>query len=595
MKTRSLVGSVALLVACGSAEPPAPLTGHVDLVLLHSADIHAQLFPWRTVVGAADAYRGLGATGELAEVGGFARLATLIRAQRASAQRVLHLDSGDLFQGSLAFERFGPEPEILGFEALGVNAQALGNHELDHGAGPVREAYGSLATFPLLAANYAADGAAGIGAVLQPYVLLDSAGLRVGVIGVGNVGSVGLLRERPSELGVVALETAGAVQGAIDALRPQADVIVALTHLGLSGDEVLVSATSGLDLVLGGHQHIALDEPEWVTDCGGGASVGHVRDAWGRERACTPRRVAIVHSGAYGKFLGKLTLELDDAVATPSDPLDRFELSALHFELLPVRADTSEDAAVAALLEPYRPSALDFGGAAGVIGFAPDPVERIGATGGDSPLGNFAAEAARSLAEAELAVIGASSLRHDLPPGLLDAETLARVLPFDDPLVRLLLPGAALARAFERAAQSASARDCRTQVHVAGLLVRFTCPCRTEHCATIYPTETRLGCRSDADCTSIGGACAQSGACFAPLVREASYELATTEYLARGGSGIFEPITGALQPAGDDLRSAVSEALRRLPAAPVEGQDAPLPVLDSTIAYRDGRIRFEGP
>ncbi|HEY3494177.1 MAG TPA: 5'-nucleotidase C-terminal domain-containing protein, partial [Polyangiaceae bacterium] len=465
VKTESVAACALLLLACGPAEPAAVLTGPVELVLLHSADLHAQLFPWRTVVGAADARRGLGESGELAEVGGFARLGTLSRRERAAAHRLLHLDSGDLFQGSLAFERFGPEPALLAFGALGVDAQALGNHELDHGAEPVESGYGTLAAFPLLAANYAGEGGKGVRSVVEPFVLLEAEGLRVGVIGVGNARSVALLRERPSELGVVALEAAAAVQGAIDALRTRADVIVALTHLGLDADEALVRATSGLDVVLGGHQHIVLDEPAWVSDCGGESGEGRVRDAWGRERLCTPRRVAIVHSGAYGKFLGKLTLELtDDPAGGPEyDPLDRHEIAALRFELLPARADTAEDGAVAALLEPYRPSELETSGASSVLGFAPEPVERNGVTGGDSPLGNFAAEAVRRLAQAEIAVIGASSLRHDLPPGFLDAETLARVLPFDDALVRVRLPGTMLQRAFEHAARSASARDCRTQ------------------------------------------------------------------------------------------------------------------------------------
>jgi 5'-nucleotidase len=591
------------------------------------------------VVGSGDARRGLGAAGVLAEVGGFARLSALVRRERRAAERSLHLDSGDLFQGSLTFDRFGGEPEVLAFEALGVDAQALGNHELDHGARPVVESYLTLARFPLLAANYLEEGE-GIGGVVEPFVVLDAAGLRVGVLGVANAGSVSALRERPNQLGVALLEAAGAVQAAIDALRPLADVVIAVTHLGLSADQALVEATSGLDLVLGGHQHIVLDEPVWASDCGGaGLFAGTIEDAWGRRRACTPRGVAIVHSGAYAKFLGKIRLVLDDqpsSLAGSYDPLDRHEVTGLSFEVLPVSADVPEDPALAALLEAYRPVGLDALALDDVLGFAPVPVERNGVTGGDSPLGNLVAEASRRFAETELAVIGASSLRHDLPPGLLDAETLTRVLPFDDPIVRVAISGAALRRAFERAAHAATARDCRTQLHVAGMLVRWACPCAGEGCAALYPAESDIACASDADCAPLAGACGANARCFLPLISGASYALATTAYLAAGGSGLFEPIPGS-SAGGEGVLAAVREGVRQAPpcarttearacdsgctrayaerlraeceqsglgdacalAAEVceraEQLCAHLPCIDQTLAPRDGRIRFEAP
>jgi 5'-nucleotidase len=405
--------------------------------------------------------------------------------------------------------------------------------------------------------------------LVQPFVLLDAGGLRVGVIGVGNASSVGLLKARPNAAAVLAEDAAQAVQGALDLLRPVADVVVALTHLGLDADHALVRATSGLDAVLGGHQHIALDEPDWEADCAGSAN-GTVRDAWGGERRCVTRRVPIVHSGAYGKFVGRLALELDDAperLGADYDPLDAFEVTAVSFELLPVRADTPDDPGVAELLEPYRPPFADALGLDEVVAFVPDLVERYGATGADSPLGNLAAEAVRAAAGSDLAVIGASSLRHDLPPGLLDLEGLVRVLPFEDPIVSAELPGRTVARAFEHAARSASGRECRSQVHVAGALVRFTCPCAGNACAQVFAPETAVVCASDADCSAFSGACrgrdGEVGACYAPLDAGATYRVATTEYLAGGGSGLFDPIPVTARTRRDEpLSGAVAELVR---------------------------------
>ncbi len=595
-----------------------PLPARVELTILHTADTHSQLFPFRLLIGPTDAVRGLGAAGEVRSVGGFARLATLLREERAAAERVLTLDSGDLFQGSLAFQTFQGEPELLAFDALGVEAQALGNHELDLGADLVLDRYRTLATFPLLAANYASDGdPTGLAGLVQPFTVLDAGGLRVGVIGVGNTGSVRALRARPSELGAVALEAAPAVQSTLDLLRPEVDLVVAVTHVGLDADRTLAERTSGLDLILGGHQHLTLDEPLVVDDC----AAGSVVDAWGRTRRCHPRRVPVLHSGAYGKVVGRLRLVV---AASNRSALDGYEVESLTLELLPVSDRVSEDPTVVELLAPYA-DALGAADPGRYVAFAPTAVERVGVTSGDSPLGNLAATAVRHAALADLSVIGASSLRFDLPPGLVEPETLGRVLPFADPVVVSRVSGSTLLASFERAARAAAARDCRTQVQIAGAVARLRCPCSGGTCARVWVHDTGQACRDDLDCGSFEGICdaepGHEGRCRAPVEPEESYVLATTEYLAEGGSGLLEPIPEVeRRVVGDGLASAVLDWVKQAPAcggaldcgAPcvraaldafrdgdcerARALCAALPCLDEGAGVlRDGRLRFEAP
>jgi 5'-nucleotidase len=565
---------LALLLALGCSDGASTkIHGEVELVVLHTSDTHSALFPFRERIGWSDAQRGLGNEGSIETIGGFSRLVGLARRERARGKRVLSLDSGDAFQGSLAFDEWGGEPELLALGALGVRAQALGNHELDRGADNLRERYRELATFPLLAANYVADSAASIVELVAPYVVLDVEGLRVGVVGVGNVRSLPALAERPNELGVLAEDAAGAVQGAVDELRPLVDVVVVLTHLGLEADVRLVRETNGVDVILGGHGHIALDEPLVAMDCGG-SGEGSVRDAWGRRRRCVARRVLVVHSAAYAKYLGKLALTLDDDPArfgVTYDPLDAHEVTDATFDLLPVRADLPEDPATRELLEPYRQGAHERLGLGDVLGYAPETVARIGATGADSPLGNFAARAARVAARADVAVIGASSLRRDLARGALDAEALEQSFPFDDPVLRVPVTGSALLAAFERAATTAAERDCRTPLHVAGALVRLACPCTSRPCARAFVEETDVCCDTDADCAALSGACdaakspegdSAGGRCFLPVSPLRTYVLATTAYLADGNGEYFEPeASRGRERAADGLREAVNEAL----------------------------------
>lgn len=619
----ALLFALGGVVACAAQDVTGgALPARVELVLLHTADTHSQLFPSRQLIGSGDAARGLGPAGTLSDVGGFARLSSVLRRERARAERVLHLDSGDLFQGSLAFERFTGEPELLAFGAMGVDAQVLGNHELDRGAEGLVARYDELSRFPLLAVNYLADGSGGIVPSTRRFAVLDAGGFRVGVIGVANTGSVAWLDARPNELHAVALEPALAVQGAVDEIRPLVDVVVVGSHLGVDADQDLVRRTSGVDIVLGGHQHLVLDEPIWVDDCSGGA----VADAWGRRRACTSRRVPIVHSGAYGRFVGRVSLQLDDAAGGApfgADPLDAYEPSALTFDLVPVHGSIAEDPVVAELLAPYAAPPLASARGLWLLAFAPAALARVGVTSGDSALGNFAADAARAVALADLALIGASSLRHDLPPGIHDQESLKRVVPFEDPIVEIRITGGALREAMDRAGRSAASRDCRTQVHVAGALLRFACPCDDRNCAGIWVHETEVGCDADVDCAAFGGACdAAVGRCRTPVLATESYALATTRYLAEGGSGIFsgaeaaasltvadsllDAVVGRLREAPrcgeatpavrDACKSALVESVVSATAADAELLCADLACVDAGAgAARDGRIRFEAP
>lgn len=619
----TLLLALGFVVSCAELDLTGEvLPARVELVVLHTADTHSQLFPSFQLIGPGDAARGLGVVGTLSQVGGFARLSSILRRERGRAEHVLHLDSGDVFQGSLAFERYGGEPELLALSAMGLDAQVLGNHELDRGADGLVARYQAFAAFPLLAANYAPDGGGGIVPSLRRFAVLDAGGLRVGVIGVANTGSVALLGTRPNELSVISIEPASAVQGAIDEIRPRVDVVVIGSHLGLDADQDLVRRTTGADAVLGGHQHLALDEPVWVDDCAGGV----VSDAWGRPRACTPRRVPIVHSGAYGRYVGRVVLQLDDAQRSQSpaaDPLDAYEPSAIAFDLLPVDGSIAEDPVVAEQLAPYRAPFLESVGGVSLVGFAPGLLARVGVTSGDSPLGNLAASAARGVALADLAVLGASSLRHDLPPGLHDVESLKRVLPFEDPIVGLRITGGALVEAMDRAGRSAATRDCRTQVHVAGAIIHFPCPCDDGPCARVWVHETTIGCDADVDCATLDGACdAGSKRCRAPVLATESYALSTTRYLAEGGSGIFSgqdapfaltvadslldavverlheaPRCGDASPTvREACRSALAESELSATATSVDRLCDDLPCIDAGAgAARDGRIRFEAP
>jgi 5'-nucleotidase len=451
----------ALALGCENA-PVATKGALRSLTLLHTADIHSRVRPFRSRISHFEADLGLGQALELDEIGGAARLSTLLRAEHARAQRngvpLLWLDSGDALEGAEVFHRFGGKVELELLSALGLGAMALGNHELSLGAEELAELFRHEGAFPLLSANVRPRAGAPLERVLAPSAVLNVGEVQVGVVGVANPSSPPNLAspDNPWQLEVAA-EQASAVQAAVDALASRADLIVLLSHQGLEQDHALVSQTTGVDLVLGGHQHVLTAEPEWQDDCASEKLQG--------ERACSPRRVPIVHSGAYLRWLSRLTLELAPDPAVPG----ALEVEQLQFAHLPLGSAVPEDAEVAAFLDARR------GSAEAPLAYLPESITRRSALAGDSALGNLTVDAVRVASSADVVVLNSSGLRADLEAGPLLRSDLDLAFPFDDAWRLVWLDGATLRRGLERGAWRSAQRDCQAALQLSGLRIRLRC------------------------------------------------------------------------------------------------------------------------
>ena len=94
----------------------------IDILFVH--DTHSHLDTFATVEGTTSV-----------QMGGFARLKTLINQQKAKNPETLLLDAGDFSMGTLVqvvFEEEAAELRMLG--ELGIEATTLGNHEFDYKA-----------------------------------------------------------------------------------------------------------------------------------------------------------------------------------------------------------------------------------------------------------------------------------------------------------------------------------------------------------------------------------------------------------------------------------------------------------------------------
>jgi 5'-nucleotidase len=534
--------AAALTSACATATADSSPPARRVIALFHIADVHSHVLSRKLAIGERDAELGLGEDGGTAVVGGAARLASLLDRERARSEVSFFFDSGDVLEGASIFSAFHGVPETLSQEALGLDAQAVGNHDLTHGSGALAELRAGRATFPLLAANLDDLVAS---AVALPSAVFERAGVRVGVVGLGRVPDDAIDLDR----------CAAAVERTIAGLATPVDAVVLLSHLGRDSDLSLIPKTAGIDIVLGGHTHDILEPPKSVSDCGEGV----------RSRLhCDPRPVTVVHSGAYGRYVGRLdlTLSSDPADQTGLPPSKRARLVATRYSLLPVNEAVPERPDLVELLEPYR-EALAKAGLERPVAFAPSAISRRKPAGGDSSLGNFVARAMRVGAGADLAVINTTGVRADLPQGELTVDDFFEVLPFEDFVLTLDIRGDDLARAFVDVARASCDRSKISQAEIDGGTAVLDC----------------TGSAS-AD-VSLGGE---------PLEAGRTYRVAVASFLTEAGQWFRD--RGRLVDRGRPIRDIVVGAAQSGRPCP-SSAPSELPCVDAASgALADGRISW---
>jgi 5'-nucleotidase len=538
--------SLAVMAAPGCDSPSSTVpqacanggTCQVRLTILHTSDIHSRLLPYDLLLTQVDSNLGLGSVGSVKNVGGVARVSYVLNRERARSDRVLHLDSGDCFEGAPIFNYFNGEPEVRAQSMMGTDAMVIGNHEFDHGALNAALQFQKWANFPFLAANYKLETVnqasnSQLSNVLAPFTLFNVEGLKIAVIGMANISSLSSIFDQPNSANITALNTIETAQFYVDLLRPAVDVIVMLSHLGLTPDEDMVRHTTGIDVVMGGHNHIVIDPPESLQDCSAdpqnpgfiwvvdpnypydpGATPPNdavhpdpVFHPFQMHRACKPRNVLIQHSGAFAKYVGRLDLVLSNdrtqvsPTGNPDDyePINGFEVVSNKYVAFPIDATVPEDPVMVDLLQPYirglnRAVDLNI-----LVGFAPQAIQRFAPQGGDSPLGNLISKAMwfRLGVQTDFAMTNSTGIRTDLANGPVNVEEMFNIFPFDNTITKMQLSGLEVYDMFDFIARRSSSRGCQSQAQIAGARVRL-------NCAGCNRPGAAPPCVADSDCISAG-------------------------------------------------------------------------------------------
>ncbi|MFK7808848.1 MAG: bifunctional UDP-sugar hydrolase/5'-nucleotidase [Saprospiraceae bacterium] len=224
-----------------------------QLTILHTNDWHSRIDPF-PMDGGRD--QGLG---------GIAQRAKMIQKVRAEVKEVLLLDSGDIFQGTPYFNLYYGEPEMKLMSALNYDAATIGNHDFDGGMDGLYKVL-PHANFPLISSNYDFSDTILHSSVLK-YKTFQKGKIKVGVFGIG-IELEGLVAKdlykqtKYLEPVSIANRTATFLKK-----EEQCDLVICLSHLGYNYDDGicdvrLAKLTKDIDLILGGHSHTYMKEPD---------------------------------------------------------------------------------------------------------------------------------------------------------------------------------------------------------------------------------------------------------------------------------------------------------------------------------------------
>ena len=320
----SVVLTIAMLMLLAQAVTvkAADDTKQIDVLFTH--DTHSHLDSFSTIVN-----------GEQKEVGGFAKIKTLINEKKKEDPDTLILDGGDFSMGTLiqtVYDTEAAELRMLGY--LGYDVTTFGNHEFDYRsqglANMLKAAKSSGETLPeIVVCNVdwdsmekagLNDGQKQIQSAFETYGVKDYVMVQKGDVKIAVVGVFGkdALECAPTcELSFK--DPVEAVKKTVEEIKKneEADMIACVSHGGTwedeskSEDELLAKAVPDLDLIISGHTHSEL------------------------QKAIRHGNTYIVSCGEYGRNLGSLSMTQN------SD--GRWNLSA--YELIPVSEDVKADKA----------------------------------------------------------------------------------------------------------------------------------------------------------------------------------------------------------------------------------------------------------
>ncbi len=384
-----------------------------------------------------------------------------IAALKASYKNALLLDAGDHTQGTAYGSMDKGETIVKLMNAAGYDVATLGNHEFDYGMQGCLQTV-ERADYPYVSCNFYNEKDGVIGdTVLDAYRVFEVGGIKIAVIGITTPETI--KSSTPAyfqdENGKYIYGIAGgedgkalysAVQKAIDSASDEADIVIALGHLGDDASsapwrsEDVIANTSGLDAFIDGHSHSTVPMKE-VSDKDG-------------------NKVILTQTGEYFGAVGKMTIS-DGEIKTEL-------LTAESF------ADITPDATVKAIEDAWIAEIENKLGE--VIGSTKVAFDNYDADGNrlvrvqETNTGDFVTDALYYLfdnmgMDVDVALMNGGGIRNKTVLGDITYKTCKEIHTFGNVACLQTVTGQQILDALEWGARDAGVDECGGFLHASGL------------------------------------------------------------------------------------------------------------------------------
>ncbi|HMG76181.1 MAG TPA: 5'-nucleotidase C-terminal domain-containing protein [Pyrinomonadaceae bacterium] len=348
--------------------------------------------------------------------GGLARVLTLRKQIMSESPHTLFFLAGDTLSPSIESNTYKGKQMIEAWDASGLDYATFGNHEFDFGPDVLRERMRE-SHFQWLAANVIDKKTGKTFADTPEFIVREFEGVKIGIFGILLPETLQTSRPGPDVDIQDPCATAARVIPKIHAAGAQ--VIVALTHLSMGEDKQLARC-SGVDLIIGGHEHTLLE-----------SMSGHA---------------PIFKMTSDARELGRIDLNISKSTG---------KLESIDWQVIPVTDKVKDDPSFAALNQKYGPLLKNLEQTVGRTEVELD-LKSADIRTQETNMGDFIADAFRQATGSDVALANGGSIRADtiIEPGVLTKRDVLSILPFNNKVVKLQLTGAIIRAALEHGVAS---------------------------------------------------------------------------------------------------------------------------------------------
>lgn len=528
---------------------PEPL----DLKIVHVNDHHSHL-------SSDSGDLTLGGDRTRVAVGGFPSVVAKIKELTYTESPVVKVHAGDAITGDLFYTLFKGEADAALMNEACFDVFALGNHEFDAGDAGLAKFIDWLNTDPacstdVISANVKPE--VGVSPLtlktaedyFTPYTIKEYNGEKVGFIGI-DIASKTKNSSSPDAT-TIFLDEVETAQKYINELENMGiNKIVLVTHYQYQNDLALASKLTGADVIIGGDSHTLLGDfsavgldsagpyPTKVTDSAGNQVC--VAQAWQYSAVVGELNVSWDKDGIVTSCAGIPHLMLADSFKRKNSDGKRVELTGAardavysDLEKLDNVSIVEADADASATLAKFSGKVDELKGE--VIGRSAANLclERIPGQGRSklcdrsmtashgADISNIVAKAFRDMSKtSDIAIQNGGGVRVDIAEGELTIGDAYTLLPFANTIVELDMTGAEIQKVLEEALDYAIVEGGSTGAYPYASGLRWKIDASKAKGERFYDVEVM-----------------KKGDSWKALDLEASYKVATNDYIARGKDG----------------------------------------------------------